>query len=256
MCLWCPLVDHSANNVISSEFRCCGCVTSEFSLVMGKKTVMSVWCLLIALKYTCIWISDPEKLLLKGQNGKIKAVWGDKISSSNCCTAISARLHWRQRSGQKRYVTVSPAHTRPRTCMCSCLRNLPFLRFYWGKGRRKGTLLIPHPSCPPSFNLLNHKWIVLSWFSVKGGPLLWDATWVVFHQAPDQGGLSGLKTLCKSTKIGPQIPGRKGCWWGTGCANYLVLKQNWLWRERTINRQKSVPTIHLVWVHFECLKLG
>lgn len=139
----------------------------------------------------------------------------------------------------RREMWLSLAHTGPRSCICSCLRNLPFLSFYWGKGRWKGTLFIPHPSCLSNLNLLNHRWIVVLWVSAKGGPPLWDVLWAVLHQALDQGGLSGVMTWCKSTKTGPRISGRKGCWWGISCEKRLGLKQNWLWREKVLSDERA-----------------
>lgn len=157
----------------------------------------------------------------------------------------------------RREMWLSLAHTGPRSCICSCLRNLPFLSFYWGKGRWKGTLFIPHPSCLPNLNLLNHRWIVVLWFSAKGGPPLWDVLWAVLHQALDQGGLSGVMTWCKSTKTGPRISGRKGCWWGISCEKHLGLKQNWLWREKVLSDERAhhISCPDMFWIFGVGIKL-
>lgn len=114
---------------------CCGCASSEFSLVMGKTSYVNI-VFADALKWTFSWISDPMEILLKEHNGKLKVIWGHKTSSFNCCTARCARLHWRQQTGQKWDMTVSLTHR-----ICSCLKSLPFLSFYWGKANWRGLYL-------------------------------------------------------------------------------------------------------------------
>lgn len=177
---------------------CCGCANSEFSLVMGKTGYVSIMFADI-VKRTFSWISSCTEILSDGHNCILKAIWRDKTSSLTAAHPDAPDCTGRQQTGEKWNLTVSLAQAGPRICICSCLKSFPFLSFYWGKSKLKGTLFVPCPSCLPSLNHLNHEWFML-WLSANGDSPLWDAHWAVLHEAVNQKGLSEVTTWCKSTK--------------------------------------------------------
>lgn len=63
MSMWCPLVDHIANNVISSDFRSRGCVSSEFPLGNGKNQLNVSTAFAACLKIS-LYLSLPEDSFL------------------------------------------------------------------------------------------------------------------------------------------------------------------------------------------------